>query len=143
MLDNMTDRSLSGSSGGSTSGAFAGYARAAVSVGLQMQQPLAQSVASSDSGTDGEKKSTPRESDSGSDCSSIGQHPGPTYASVVRAQPQLSAGGAGAREPGGQPGNGDNGRRGPGAVGDPFAVLRTLGSRGSDGTNPGLYRYFS
>lgn len=103
--------------GGSSSGAFAGYAKAAVSIGLQPFHTAQSSV------IDGKED---MESDlrNGFAC-------GPTYASVVRAQGQRNCG--------------NNISAGENEVvergGDPFAVLRTLGSRGHQGS--GLYHYFS
>ncbi|XP_069701486.1 probable helicase with zinc finger domain isoform X2 [Periplaneta americana] len=57
---------------------------------------------------------------------------GTTYASVLRATPQKPNSSA---SPNGQEGE-------KSGMGDPFAVLRALGTKGSNGT-PGLYHYFS
>nr|CAD7397005.1 unnamed protein product [Timema cristinae] len=108
---------------GGSSGAFAGYARAAVSSLHQHDsavfypQPYLQ------------EPQWRRQENGGEEESGESAPGGATYASVVRAQkPALSTS---LSDPGEE------------RSGDPFTVLRALGSKGAAQGAPGLYHYFS
>ncbi|XP_066992775.2 probable helicase with zinc finger domain isoform X2 [Anabrus simplex] len=151
LLDGVVDKSAGGSSG-----AFAGYARAAVSIGLQQREPptapqlpmyqapplqhhmnsfshhqihhhqhqqqiISQHISTEFSKVNGQSDELNEETQRSS---------GTTYASVLRSQKPSSS-----TSPVGQDGEKNN-------VGDPFAVLRALGAKGTQGTS-GLYHYFS